>query len=57
MNSLAKTLNFTLAKISTYTECKTKFSQNDTPRSPMFCMGKSLFCSGKPQNHSNKNLK
>ena len=55
MNSLAKTLNVTLAKISTYTECKTKFSQNDTPRSPMFCMGKSLFCSGKPQNHSNKN--
>ena len=27
------------------------------PRSPMFCMAKSLFCSGKPQNHSNKNLK
>ena len=29
-------------------------SQNDTPRSHMFCMAKSLFCSGKPQNHLNK---
>ena len=27
------------------------------PRSTMFCMAKSLFYSGKPQNHSNKNLK
>ena len=27
------------------------------PRSPMFCMAKSLFCSGKPQNHADKNLK
>ena len=27
------------------------------PRSPMFCVAKSLFCSGKPQNHADKNLK
>ena len=31
--------------------------KNDTPHFPMFCMAKSLYCSGKPQNHSNKNLK
>ena len=27
------------------------------PRFPMFCMAKSLFCSGKPQNHADKKFK
>ena len=53
---IAINLIFVKKKIENQKYCE-QCSQNDTPRSPMFCMVKSLFCSGKPQNHSNKNLK
>ena len=44
-------------KMTVETSNTEQCSQNDTPCSPMFCMAKSLFYSGTPQNHSNKNLK